>query len=226
VTRGGNIPETTTRTILQNIKVFAVNDVVSLDTAGQETKNIQARTVSLLVTPAQAERVTLASEMGNIRLVLRPIDDESEVDTGGDTVSSIFGKPLSGNRKEEEKGNPPAGESKDGGFLALLEQMRNKKAAEQTPAPPKDPAHHCVMRVLAGPNVQIFDLESDGPGDALADAGFWKVSGQKAALPGSDKDLPEVKRPAASLAPAPAETPKPPQDEKAKDKKPKDAKSL
>ena len=35
------IRETTTRTILQDIKVFAVNDVVTLDTSGPETKSIR-----------------------------------------------------------------------------------------------------------------------------------------------------------------------------------------
>ena len=50
------IRETTTRTILQDIKVFAVNDVVTLDTSGPETKSIPARTVSLLVTPRRRKR--------------------------------------------------------------------------------------------------------------------------------------------------------------------------
>ena len=73
----GGIPETTTRTLLQDVKVFAVNDVVSMDTPGQDTKSIQGRTVSLLVTPEQAERVTLASELGTIRLIMRSPDDDA-----------------------------------------------------------------------------------------------------------------------------------------------------
>ena len=38
---GNGIHETTTRTVLQDIKVFAVNDVVNLDSGGPETKSIQ-----------------------------------------------------------------------------------------------------------------------------------------------------------------------------------------
>ena len=58
-----------THTFLHNVKVFAVNNVYSREANGTEA--ITAKTISLLVTPQQAELVTLANEMGKIRLVMR-----------------------------------------------------------------------------------------------------------------------------------------------------------
>ena len=105
--------ETITRTILQDIKVFAVNDVVSLDSTGQQdTKSIQARTVSLLVTPAQAEKITLASELGTIRLVMRSPDEDSQAQTrrrfAARTVRHV-------RRLAPREGNAPAARSRRAG---------------------------------------------------------------------------------------------------------------
>jgi hypothetical protein len=64
-------------------RVFAVNSQTdrTTDDKGQE---VAARTVSLLVKPKQGEKLTLATEMGKIRLALRrPTDvipDEEEID--------------------------------------------------------------------------------------------------------------------------------------------------
>lgn len=76
------IPETVTRTVLQDVKVFAVGDQFDL----QETENrrsIAARSVSLLVTPRQAEILMLASELGTIRLSLRSHADDSVLELPG-----------------------------------------------------------------------------------------------------------------------------------------------
>ena len=51
------IPETSTRTVLQDIKVFAVNDVVDMDK--DKEKSISSKTISLLATPA-ARRAGIA----------------------------------------------------------------------------------------------------------------------------------------------------------------------
>ncbi len=87
---GQNASRTGTRTFLHNIKVFAVNNVYSRESNGEAV--ITAKTISLLVTPQQAEMVTLASEMGRIRLVMRGPDDESPSDTKGITPGELFGE--------------------------------------------------------------------------------------------------------------------------------------
>jgi pilus assembly protein CpaB len=89
VTGTGEANRSSTRTFLHNVKVFAVNNVYSRESNGSEA--ITAKTISLLVTPQQAELVTLANEMGKIRLVMRSADDETHEETGGVTQSELFG---------------------------------------------------------------------------------------------------------------------------------------
>ena len=64
------IHETGTRVVLENIKVFAVNDIVNTGNE-KDGKTIKAATVSLLVTPEQAARVMLAAQLGTINLAMR-----------------------------------------------------------------------------------------------------------------------------------------------------------
>ena len=69
------------KTILQDIKVFAVNEQYRAASADKSDDSIVAKTVSLLVTPTQAETIALASEMGKIRLMLRHPDDDAVAET-------------------------------------------------------------------------------------------------------------------------------------------------
>lgn len=73
------ITKTTTQTFLQHIKVFAVDDVFRRDVDGGAT--VAAKTVSLLVTPAQGELVMLATELGSVRLAMRSANDEEDAET-------------------------------------------------------------------------------------------------------------------------------------------------
>jgi pilus assembly protein CpaB len=61
--------ETSTSTIETNMKVLAVDDQM-YGPDGKEN-SISAKTVTLLATPKQAARISLACEVGNVRLVLR-----------------------------------------------------------------------------------------------------------------------------------------------------------
>ncbi len=77
--KGGNIPQSTTKTILEDVRVFAVNS----DTSKQiddDGKAINAKTVSLLVKPPQLQTLLLASRVGQISLSLRHPDDETQSD--------------------------------------------------------------------------------------------------------------------------------------------------
>ncbi len=85
---GAEANHSSTHTFLYNVKVFAVNNVYSRESNGAEA--ITAKTISLLVTPQQAELVTLANEMGKIRLVMRSADDDSQEETAGVTRSELF----------------------------------------------------------------------------------------------------------------------------------------
>jgi pilus assembly protein CpaB len=74
--QGPDIPRTGTYTILRMARVYAVNTQTDRATDDQKGQEAAAKTVSLLVKPKQAERLTLATEMGKIRLALRRPTDE------------------------------------------------------------------------------------------------------------------------------------------------------
>lgn len=76
-----------TRTLLQNIEVLSAGTDIQKDNEG---KPVQVQVVNLLVTPEQAELLSLASNQTRIQLVLRnPLDTDSPK-TPGVAMSNIF----------------------------------------------------------------------------------------------------------------------------------------
>lgn len=106
------IMQTTTQRLLENVKVLAVDDVVERPAPGEPP--ISATTVSLLVTPKDAMRVTLASEVGTIRLIMRSIKDQSgeeEAIDSGVSISELF-------RGGSSADSAPKSSGSSGGLLA------------------------------------------------------------------------------------------------------------
>lgn len=64
---------------LQNIRVFAVDATVERSADGEEARTV-AKTVSLIVTPEQANRINLAENLGDVSLIPRGQDDEKIVE--------------------------------------------------------------------------------------------------------------------------------------------------
>jgi pilus assembly protein CpaB len=78
---------TLSRTLLQNIEVLSAGQNIQKDSEG---KPISVPVVNLLVTPEQAEILSLASTATTIQLVLRnPLDTQS-VKTPGTAVAYLF----------------------------------------------------------------------------------------------------------------------------------------
>jgi pilus assembly protein CpaB len=177
--QGLGISETSTKTILQDIKVFAVNDVYGLDAAGQGTKSIQATTVSLLVTPEQAAKVTLASELGMIRLIMRGPEDDKVVAAASARPQDLFGGGEGAHRDREvlvpNAGREPNGMDK--GFKEYLKSLQAEMAAKSEPAAPPRQAARWNMRLLRGADIRDIELREDDSG-ASAAAGGPAQSGQ------------------------------------------------
>jgi pilus assembly protein CpaB len=74
------INDTATSTVLQNIPVLSAGQTIQADTKGQP---ISATVVTLLVSPAEAEALTLANSEGHIQLVLRNNSDQQVTHTPG-----------------------------------------------------------------------------------------------------------------------------------------------
>jgi pilus assembly protein CpaB len=80
---------TITATCLQNILVLSAGTTMQADARGQA---IQAPTVTLLVSPEQAETLTLANSEGHIQLVLRNGSDQTIEKTPGRGLNELYGK--------------------------------------------------------------------------------------------------------------------------------------
>lgn len=81
-------PEPQSVIMLQNIQVVAV---------GHETRHgapapADAKTLTLAVTPEQAERLVWAEDHGSIRLLLRSVTDKRHSNTGGATARTVAGQ--------------------------------------------------------------------------------------------------------------------------------------
>ena len=90
--------DTVTTTVLQNIVVLSAGQTYQPDARGQA---INASTVTVLVTPEQAELVTLAGNEGRIQLVLRNGSDHGIEKTNGRQLAELYGR--------SRKSNKPAG---------------------------------------------------------------------------------------------------------------------
>jgi pilus assembly protein CpaB len=101
--RPGRTPEqrdTVTLTLLEGVRVLAVNDEAvgakaPADVPGDRRAASRKLTVTLAVTPEQAAQVELASSRGTVGIALRPDGDQSSVEGGGASVTarSILGLP-------------------------------------------------------------------------------------------------------------------------------------
>jgi len=80
--------QTGTRTILRDVTVFAVGS--RFDRMDEQENAIDAKTVSLVVKPDQAERLILAKQLGDLHLSLRrPGDKSTEDETSGASIEDL-----------------------------------------------------------------------------------------------------------------------------------------
>jgi len=79
--------EQKSKVILQNVKVLAIGRSIEQ----KDNKPVEVPTVTLLVTPQDAEKLTLAARQDPVRLALRNYRDEEFVGTPGMTQKALFG---------------------------------------------------------------------------------------------------------------------------------------
>jgi pilus assembly protein CpaB len=80
--------ETTTRIILQNVQVLTADQSYQENPAGEPEV---VTVVTLLVSPDEAEALTLSSTEGQIQLALRNLLDVDSVSTGGIKIEGLVG---------------------------------------------------------------------------------------------------------------------------------------
>src|SRR5262245_45290868 len=78
--------EERSKLILQNVRVLATGKSIEQ----QDEKPVEVPTVTLLVSPEEAEKLTLATRQEPVRLALRNFRDEEVVRTSGMSTSALF----------------------------------------------------------------------------------------------------------------------------------------
>jgi pilus assembly protein CpaB len=114
----GQKEEAQTRVVLSNVQVLTAGTRYDQEKAGKDAKPIKTSVVTLLLTPQDAETLTLASERGRIMLTLRNPLDTAPVVTQGARFSELLGKPSA----------PPVKQTVAGRTVA--------RAAPKPPPPP------------------------------------------------------------------------------------------
>lgn len=160
--KSAEIPETGTRTILRDVNVFAVSGETERHMDKQGVAR-EVRTVSLLVTPRQAESVTLAKEVGILSLTLRRPGDPVEEVGDGLNLKSLLGSD-SEDANENKNRDKQAPES---GLVNWLNNNATTIAMAPAPAPvvappPAPPKFVMTIRTPNGDRKFHFkELDSD-----------------------------------------------------------------
>src|SRR5262249_60439763 len=86
---GGGNGGRRTKLVLQTTRVRGIGKTI----AQTQDKPVEVPTVTLLVSPEEAERLTLATRYEPVRLALRNYSDELVVGTPGLSTATLFGAP-------------------------------------------------------------------------------------------------------------------------------------
>jgi pilus assembly protein CpaB len=90
----GQGAESITRVVVSNVQVLTAGTRYDQEQARQEGQPIPTSVVTLLVTPEDAERITLAADEGRVMLTLRNPLDLEPTETRGARRGSLFGAPV------------------------------------------------------------------------------------------------------------------------------------
>jgi pilus assembly protein CpaB len=155
-----------TKIFLQNIRVYAIDQTIEKSADGDEARSV-AKTISLIVTPAQANRITLAENLGEISLIPRNPDDDTVVDDSEQGTDELFSRSTAGSREREQRTNP-SGDEQEGplsGFRSLMAQAM-AGAAEAAAATPQAPAKSSFQMTIIYPT-EVSKVEFSTSGEPL-----------------------------------------------------------
>lgn len=128
------ISEATTKIFLQNIRVFAIEQVVQRSGDGSEARSIP-KTVSLLVTPEQASKIDFAQHIGELSLIPRNPNDEGLAMDSAISISKLLDGAVEKNDREKEQARDETAveEGSKGSFLGGVLSMMKRTAKERPP---------------------------------------------------------------------------------------------
>jgi pilus assembly protein CpaB len=180
-----------TKIFMQNLRVYAVDQTIDKSSDGEEARNV-AKTISLIVTPAQASKITLAENLGEVSLIPRNPDDDAVVDDSEQGAAELLGLSTANNREMEQKADEPSDGGASGpGLKTLIEQAMSGAFAQAAQASAGGNANPPWQMTIIYPN-EVSRVEFSASGEPL--------------------DSTTQQGPASSLAPfvAPVPAPTPP----------------
>ena len=148
------IDSSRTITLLQNVEIFAVDDIFRVDPDNEGDEAVVAKTITLILTPKQAEKVDLAQQLGKLRIIMRSPNDEDIVEDS----EGINTYDLLGNKQEKTTAAP------------IVQPTTTPISAQVVPVPTNE---IWKMRILTGEGVNDVILEEKDGNDGKK---VWRVS--------------------------------------------------
>ncbi len=181
------VMESGTWTFLQDVTVFAVNSAITTD-PDNPNQTMEAKTITLLVTPQQAAKVSLAAEVGRIRLIVRGASDSTETANSGATWDDVVrtSDKLDGDEGEKPKPSNPLADSQpaDGGIShEMIAAFNAQQAAQQAHAATQMAAVEAPpfeMVIHDGANIRVMQFRD---GDKTPLDVTRATGGQNLAIP-------------------------------------------
>ncbi len=180
--RGNSEEKSFSMRLLQNVVVLAAD---TQDGSGDGARAIPASVVTLALTPDDTQRVSLASEHGTLRLVLRDREDDS---VGKDKVMTL-GEVINGGKSEQAP--------EVVAVVPPVEQLP-VPAPEAEEKPPQKPRRQHVVWFRSGDKQWKEVYEMDEHGNVITDD-VARVEAPQTPAPGAP--------PAVQAPPAPAPVP-------------------
>jgi len=148
---------TVTRTLLQNLEVLSAGTDFKKDAEG---KPIQVQVVNMLVTPEQAEQLSLANSQTQIQLVLRNPLDHEVAKTSGTALGLLFNGAKLKNPMDTD---PDQGEPKPRPRRSPIRAIASAApASAAAPAPKKEAPF--VMEIISGNKKAETKFAENGEG--------------------------------------------------------------
>ena len=176
--KSAEIAETGTRTLLRDINVFGVDGATdrSVDDDGR-TRNL--KTVSLLVTPKQAETVMLGKELGTLFISLRHPDEATEYVSDGETVQSMLGQTSESANEEQNQG------SGNSDFTSWLNTQNDTTPSQPVASPAEGPKWNMIVLSATGSREFEWTDENKLPTEVFADQAVAAPSAAVAPVTGA-----------------------------------------
>jgi len=150
---------TITRTMLQNLEVLSAGQDFKKDAEG---KPVLVQVVNLLVTPDQAEQLSLAAAQTQLQLVLRNPLDHDVAKTNGTALGLLFNGSKMKLSDEKAEATAEAHAPRPKARPAVQQATVRAAPLEAPPPPKKEPPY--VMEIISGNRKAQTQFDGSHPG--------------------------------------------------------------